>query len=402
MSEEISMPRLTDNMESGMLVEWQVEEGESVDSGQVLAEIESKKASGDLEAPRDGVLLEKLAEAGAELSPGAPLAVIEAEAEESAPVDESTVSDNSPSLEKEKSGETGLEFSRSSSPAGEGKVRVSPVARQMAAENDLDLSRLSGSGSEGRIIRQDVEKVLAEQEKEEAPGATESQANNSLESEKIKFSPDQQEFNRRLEESNRKVPPAYLHTRPGVNRLLDARNELSSEQRELQIDDFILLAASRALAQKPEFNVSYEGDYVQKYDHVNIVFAQNKLRPEASVVIENCSRLELAEIHQKRKQLLAKSQSGNELEDGALKIVSAVREGVAGLAAPPVPPQVAMLSIGSPHPEPVVKNNEVAVEKIMHVSLSCDQRAVAVSLATDFLELFKQFIEHPLLLLAKS
>ncbi len=411
MANEVLMPRLSDEMETGIIVEWKVAEGDSVENGDILAEIETEKTTMDLEASESGILLKKMAKNGEEVPPGRLIGVIGAEGEDiTGFLEKEEEEESSPSVEKEteemkvtpgKNEPAGEAFSfESDREANEidSEVRISPAARRMARDHGIDIERLEGSGAEGRIVKRDLEQVIEEglpPRKREKPdlGTTE------LKSEKIKLDRSRREAAKRLQKSKQKIPHFYLEMEVDCDRLVEIRKEYKALERDLSYNDFILMAAARALASVPELNSSYCEEFIQRYEQVDLEFAVAAGDSLVKPVIKSAAQKTIFEIHEESCQLINKARSGDiqpgDYRGGTFTVSNLGMHGVDNFAAVISPDQAGVLATGAIKEKPVLKEEELEAGYRMQVTLSCDQRVVDGVRASNFLREFKKLIENP-------
>lgn len=460
MAVEIRMPQLSDTMEKGKIVTWNVDEGDEIERGEVIAEIETDKATMDLEAFDSGTLLKKLYTEGQEAPTQSLIAVIgedgedisdllqdaedeasaESETPDSEPADEEISADNEPAqttIEKETEQTQAEpdkheqpedpedpepqyekpeppETEQSSTPKisksseGDGRLRVSPVARRLASENSIDLHSLDGSGPEGRIVKRDVQRAIEEGTHRITRGggsAGEPKAS-PLESKQEELSGMRKTIANRMTEAHRDVPHFYLESEIDMERVDEVREELTTlaaGDLEYSYNDFIMAASARALCEEPRVNASYHEDYIQFYDRVDLAFAVAVENGLFTPVIHKAETLTIKQIHERSKELAKKARSGNitpdEYKGGTFTVSNLGMFEVTNFSAVINPPQAAILATGTVQEKPVAENGDLAVRKRMEVTLSCDHRTIDGAIGARFLGEFKQIMEHPTLLL---
>ncbi|MFP4686775.1 MAG: dihydrolipoamide acetyltransferase family protein [bacterium] len=417
MAEKVLMPQLSDTMETGIIVNWKVQEGERVETGDILAEVETDKATMELEAFDSGVLLKKIAGEGAEVPTQQLIAVIGEEDEDISDLLEDTdeqpdqkeqeteetveepSEDRENAAEEEKAEESlpAAEPQSSSEPAPGGeRVRISPVARRMSEEQGIDISKIKGTGSEGRITKSDIERAI---EKGRAKKTSSPEAGSRLKSEKVKLSSMRRTIARRMSKSKREIPHFHLQSEIVMEKIVSMRDDFKETEREVSYNDFILLAAARALLEIPELNVSYEEDYLQKYGHVNLAFAVAVEDGLLTPVIESAETLGLFELRDEVRRLSEKARSGKltpeEYESGTFTVSNLGMFDIKNFSAVINPPQAAILAVGMIKEHPAVRAGEIVAVPRMEVTLSCDHRAVDGAQGARYLQAFKELLEHP-------
>ena len=449
---------MSDTMEEGVLVAWLAEEGDAVSAGDVVAQVETDKATMDLEVYDDGVLLKKVAEEGASIPIGGLIAVLGKEGEdvsdllaqygsgdaatapagkekqpepaaEPEPEAAAPAGDGAPKSVPEGYGHEGQQPEPTPTPAvaagnGDGRVKASPLARRMAAEQGLDLSRISGSGPEGRIVKRDVEQAMggaAAPAEKPAPAGQPAQPLVQRAPEPVAQVPGElydrlaisqmrKTIARRLAESKFTAPHFYLTVDIDMARAVSVRqrvNELAEKQEraKVSINDFITKACAVALRRHPAVNSSYlerEGE-IRRHREVHVAVAVAVDEGLLTPVIRHADRKGLAEIAEdtqalaekaRRKQLQPQDWEGSTFTTSNLGMF-----GVEEFTAIINPPNACILAIGAIREVPVIENGEVRPGKRMRVTLSCDHRVVDGATGARFLSDVKGFMEEPVNLL---
>ncbi|MGM0380425.1 MAG: dihydrolipoamide acetyltransferase family protein, partial [bacterium] len=414
---------------------WKKNEGDQVEKGDVLAELETDKTAMDLEAEDSGVLLSQIVQAGEEVPPEQLIAVIgeegedvsqilekkssaaepkkeEKSASEMSEMDTDSGEENKNSVGKddiqdnnfssadiktEKENEEQQEPENRSNFSSRGEVRISPVARKIAQEHNLDISRLRGSGAEGRIVKEDVEKVL---EEEFSPGSQEKIENeeSNLKSEKIKLKDVASPSEITGEKPGGYGPLFSLQEEINLSRLVEVRGELARVGRNISVEDFIFTAVARTLTSVPQLNATFEEDFIQRYDRVNLMFEVVGANVEVKPTIDSADKKTISEIHEERSRLVERAKNG-EIQPGEARggtfSVGTAGYNVDYYSAVFSPPRVGILSTGAIKEKPVVEDGTVKAGYRMGVILSCDQRAVTGAQASEFLQKFQKFMENP-------
>ena len=424
MAIEIRMPALSPTMTDGTLSRWLVKEGDEVRSGDVIAEIETDKATMEVEAIDDGVVaviaveagtqnvavnavIAMLAEEGEDTAsisfseaPAAPVSVAEAAPEPaSAPAAES-VSEAKPAPV---AAAPAVAPTANASPS-EGRVFASPLARRIAGQNNLSLQGIKGTGPNGRIIKFDVETALS------APASTTAPVNtvpNAAKEERfVPHSAMRRTIAARLTESKQQAPHFYLTVDCEIDALLAARklmNEMAADGVKISVNDMIVRAAAQALMKVPDVNGSYEAEGCRYFADADICIAVALEGGLVTPVIPAVQDKGLAEISQISKQLASQARDGSlppeAYAGGSFTISNLGMYGIREFAAVINPPQGAILAVGAGEQRAVVKNGELAIATVMSVTLSADHRVVDGALGAQWMQVFKGFIENPVTML---
>ena len=433
MAVEVPMPRLSDTMEQGTVARWVKQEGDRVVAGDVIAEIDTDKATMELTAYEDGVLLKILVGEGESADLGTPIALIGAEDEE---VPETAARGNGPAQtapQEDQPGDAGAPEAGGGEPApsepgeppapearsavGDG-LRASPIARRMAAEGGLDLRELAGKGSgpDGRIVKVDVERALGQ---EGGPGAaavepatTERAASPgqppSAEEEIIEATPMLRAVARRMSESKATVPHFYLDAEIDMGRALELREELNQaladDGEKISINDLVVRAAALALVENPKFHRSWhDGTFVlHKSAHVGIAVALDDglIVP----VLRNVEQKSVREIARESRDLAERARAGKlkqtEIEGGTFTISNLGMYGIPSFSAVVNLPEPGILAVGAAVKRAVVRDDAVLIRPIMAVTLSVDHRATSGAEGARLLGSIQRLLEQPVLLLA--
>ena len=401
---EVLMPALSPTMTEGKLASWHKREGDRITAGDVLAEIETDKATMEIEAVDDGTLGKIVVPEGTEgVAVNALIAVILAEDEDAsaieaaappAPMPDAPAPAPSPVADAAPAGN------------GDGRVMASPLAKRMARQAGLDLVSIAGSGPHGRIVKRDVEAALAGDTgavtpKPAAPAAA--AAPFEPEFELLALSSMRKTVARRLSESKRTVPHFYLTVDCDIDRLLELRKELNGRAEEgvkLSVNDMIIKAAALALMRTPKANASWSDDGIKLYKSADISVAVALEDGLITPVIRGAERKGLATISRQMKELAGRAREGKlmpeEYMGGTFSLSNLGMFGIKDFAAVINPPQGCILAIGAGAPAPVVRDGALAVATVMSCTLSVDHRAVDGAVGAEFLATFKKLVEDPL------
>ena len=432
MAVEIKMPALSPTMETGTLAIWNVSVGDNVRSGDVIAEIETDKATMEVEAVDEGVVASILIVAGSEnVAVGTVIALLAEDGEDAAsvaaaktpasalepqraatPEPQTAPGENStPGAVSAQSAQTSVaQPSAVPAPTGSGgRIFASPLARRIAADRGVDLAALAGSGPHGRILRADVEAAVialavapasmgdpAAIGMAAAPGSGELVANSQM----------RKVIAERLQQSKQTAPHFYLTVDCEIDQLLASRrqlNALAGDGVKISVNDLVTRAAAQALIQVPEANASWEGDHTRRFAHADISMAVAIEGGLITPVIWAAEQKGLAELSQISRDLAERARAGSlapeEFTGGSFTISNLGMFGVREFAAVINPPQGAILAVGAGEERPIVRDGALAVATVMTVTLSCDHRAVDGAVGARWLQSFKSFIENPVTML---
>lgn len=431
MAIEILMPALSPTMTEGTLARWLVAEGDAVRSGDVIAEIETDKATMEVEAIDDGVLGKIIVAAGSEnvavnsvigllAEEGEDASTLEAPAAsttraKAAPVEAAPSS--APVASVPSASASGVSAPAvqqtapavsapvaSATPAANGeRVFASPLARRIAAQNGLDIQSVSGTGPYGRIIKADVEAALAAPAPSKMAASTPSASGGS---EFVPHSAMRRTIASRLQESKQQAPHFYLTVDCELDTLLDNRKALNAQAGDdvkISVNDLIIRAAAMAQKAVPQVNGYFEEEGCRYFEDVDISMAVAIDGGLITPVVRNADKLGLAELSRVTKDLALRAREGRlapeEYAGGGFTISNLGMFGVREFAAVINPPQSAILAVGAGEQRAVVKDGALAVATVMSVTLSADHRIVDGALGAQWLQAFKGFIENPVTML---
>jgi pyruvate dehydrogenase E2 component (dihydrolipoamide acetyltransferase) len=422
MATEIKLPRLGQGMESGTIVKWLKSEGDKVEKGEPLYELDTDKVTQEVEADASGVLL-KIAVSEGEVEVGKTIAVIgeqgeEVEAGEEQPsgdgdtaqeVEEDEQEEGSPARAREQERERGRRASAEPServteirtPAenggGGGRMKASPLARRIARERGIDLSAVAGTGPEGRVVAEDVERTAAS-----AAPARPAPAAAPLEGVEVEqLSSMRKTIARRLTEAW-EAPVFQLGITVDMVRALELRArlvELHGDGVKPTISDLLTKVCAAALMRHRDVNALYKGDAVELHPTANIGIAVAIPKGLVVPVIPNCERKSIAEIAAARAAVVDRARTGKlqraDLEGGTFTISNLGMYGIERFIAVLNPPQAAILAVGSVEERVVAVDGEPVVRPRMEITLTCDHRAVDGATGAQFLGDVKAFLEEP-------
>lgn len=419
----IDMPKLSDTMTVGTVANWLKSEGDTVESGDVIAEIETDKATMELEAFDEGILLKQIAAVGSQVPVGSPICAI-GEAGETVDVEATPPADIPAKIEETDeagSSETPATDTAPSSPETEaapkqestGRIKASPLARKLADQNGVDLSRLTGSGPNGRIVKKDVLDAgsgSAPMPTADVPAST---SGGIAKAEDLPVSQMRAIIAQRLQESKTTAPHFYLESEIDVGALLDLRKQLNAELAELPpeqggikftVNDFILKAATEALRRVPAMNRSWAGKTIRQHSSVDISFGVAIEDGLLTPVIRSAEAKSLKTISIEAKELIGKSRSKklspNEMSGSTFTVTNLGMFGVTGFYGIINTPNAGILSVGATIARPVVRDNgSIEAAQIMKIGLSCDHRVVDGAIGAQFLQSLKAILENPALII---
>jgi len=408
---EVKLPRLGQGMEAGTIVKWLKGEGDSVEKGEPLYELDTDKVTQEVEAEASGVLL-KIAVAEGEVPVGRTIAVIGEEGEEVPTVEDSPVEEGSPGTAREGDREQGRQAAADSSeqvaeikeppPAVQsngGRVKASPLARRIARERGIDLSSLHGTGPEGRIVAEDVEGARAGDAPAPAPSPVP-----AGEAERRELTNVRRTIARRLTEAWQ-IPVFQLQASADMTRVdsLLARLREDESAPKTTVTDILTKVCAAALMLHREVNAQFTDRAIVLYPTANVGLAVAAPQGLVVPVIRSAERLTLAEIATARADLVSRSREGKlqrgDLEEGTFTISNLGMFGVDSFTAVLNPPQAAILAVGATVERAVPLDGELVIRPLVTLTATFDHRAVDGAPAAEFLQAVKERLEEPALLL---
>lgn len=411
----VTMPKLSDTMLEGTLVKWRKKKGDSVEVGDILAEVETDKATMEMESFDEGVLREMYIEEGGVVKVGDKIALILAEGE-SAGAPAAAASPYA-SGEKSKASAPAVKapvgpapVRRSvGSPAANGRVKASPLARKIAAARGVNLSAIAGSGPGGRIVKKDVESAPAGGGGATAMPAIRAARGIAGEEKSIPLTGMRKTIAERLLASKTQIPHFYLSISVDGAPLMALRKELNAAAekdggQKLTVNDFILLAAARAAAEVPKINAAYDGDAIIEYKDINLAVAVAVEDGLITPVIKKADTLSLGEISAQMKELAAKARGKKlkpeEYQGGTITLSSLGGHGIDNFLPIINPPQAFILGIGAITKQPVVnEQDQIVVGHRLVISCSGDHRVIDGAVGAEYMNALRRLVEKPALLL---
>lgn len=418
MAEVIKMPKLSDTMTEGVVAEWHKKVGDKVASGDLLAEIESDKATMEFESFYDGVLLHIGVEKGKGAVVDSVLAIIGEEGEDVAKLLEEAEAEavaaaepeeekreeapkaepkSEPVAEAKQAEQPTKTVSRAQAPkpSSNGRVFASPLAKKLAAEKGVDVSRIPGSGDGGRVIKRDVEAY-------QGFGPSAATAIESFKDEEV--SQMRKTIARRLSESKFSAPHFYLTMKIDMDAMIDARDSINSVSKtKISFNDLVIKACAVALKEHPQINAAWMGDHIRYNDHVHVGVAVAVPEGLLVPVVRFADTKRLGEISSEVKDFVIKANEKklqpSDWEGNTFTISNLGMFGIDEFTAIINTPDSCIMAVGGIEETPVVKNGQIVPGNVMKVTLSCDHRVVDGASGAKFLKTFKKLMENPVLLL---
>ena len=442
------MPKMGDAMEEGTLLKWLKSEGDEVEEGEPIAEIETDKASMEIEAEDSGTLHEIIVQEGQDVPVGEAIAVIlgegeeppdrdgEEEAEEEAETEESTEAQaqTATETEEEEAPETEEEPAATTQPEGgaDGQVRASPIVRRLAHENNLDLSQIEGSGPQGRIVERDVRAAI-ESGVAQADGKAETEAPEAPTEEQPQEAPQaiwqppqlpeptgapgtevqeptrmQQIIGERMTAAWQQAPHFYATVEVQMDEAMALRaqlnEKLAEEEIKLSINDLVMKACASALKDFPKLNSLYTSEGIELHEKVDMAMAVALEDGLITPVIRDCANKGLSAISRESKDLAKRAHEGDltpeEYQGGSITVSNMGMFGVESFSAIINPPQAAIVAVSSIIKRPTYnEDGEVVPANLMKLTLSADHRIANGADGAHYMATVKRLLESPMLLL---
>ena len=421
MPTKILMPALSPTMTEGKLAKWLKNEGDTVSAGDVIAEIETDKATMEVEAVDEGVIAKILIQGGTEgVAVNTAIAVLLEEDEADADVEAFLANDNgavdaTPKAETPNAATPAPVAQAINTPQRKthngntgSRVFASPLARRMANDKGLNLSQINGSGPHGRVVKSDVENARpqgAVKTQGSGPDARELSDMLGMTYEAIPNSPIRNVIASRLQESKQIVPHFYLTMECRIDALLEARkkvNEDANGKYKLSVNDFVLKASAMALIAVPQANAAWTEEAILMYENADISVAVATPTGLITPIIKEAEHKSLPTISVEMKELAKKARDGklmpHEYQGGTFSVSNLGMFGISEFSAIINPPQACIIAVGAGLEKTFVKDGQIEIGTGMNVTLSCDHRVVDGAVAAQFLQSFKNYIENPVLL----
>lgn len=410
----IEMPKLSDTMQEGVIAKWNVKEGDTVKSGDIIAEVETDKATMDVEVYDGGTILKLFANPGDAIALGAPMAIIGKPGEDISSLLGGSVAPVATKAEAEapKQAETKTEIETVSKAvvaptSTDGRIKASPLARKIAQDKGVDLGKIQGSGPEGRIVKSDVENagsslaaVPAQVASAPAPisGASVASVGSYTD---VKISQMRKVIAKRLAESKFTNPHFYETVDIDMKNAIKVREQLNTiSDVKISFNDFVVKASAVALKKHPKVNSSWLGDVIRQYNYVHVAVAVAIEDGLVTPVIRNADSKGLSQISKETKDLATRARerklAPEEWEGSTFTISNLGMYGIEEFTAIINPPNACILAVGAIRDVPVIKNGEVVPGKRMKVTLSSDHRVVDGVSSAEFLVTLKGLLENPM------
>ncbi|MEX1115079.1 MAG: dihydrolipoamide acetyltransferase family protein [Akkermansiaceae bacterium] len=438
MSVNIEMPKLSDTMTEGTLIKWHKQVGDTVKIGDILAEIETDKATMEMEAFDDGVITEILVKEGEKAAIGGILAVMGSEFED-VPAPASTTTET-PAASQPVATSTPVATATASTPVADQndeRIKSSPLARKVAADLGINLSDVTGTGPAGRIVKNDVQSASSAPAKAPVAKSTEAAAAAALAAsmksktaaptpttsapapqaiipvakegdEIIQLSSMRKIIASRLLTSKTTIPHFYLHVEVDAAPMMALRKQVNDQAEKTHgnkysVNDFILKAVINATETVPAINASFAGDHIVKFKHVGLSVAIAVEDGLVTPVIKQAENKSLLAISRAVKDFAVRAKDKklkpDEFDGGTITVSNLGAWGIESFDAIVNPPQAAILSVGAAIEKPVVKNGQIVPGLRMNLGLSCDHRVVDGAIAAQFLSEVRKLVEQPALML---
>jgi len=411
MADVVSMPKLGFDMAEGTLVRWVKLEGETVNKGDILAEIETDKATVEVESSFAGVVHKHLVEQGSVVPVGTPIAIIAAPGEQVEDIPTTQPAQEVPAQAQTPQTAPAAPVQPAATPtAPAGPVKASPLARRMAAEQGLDMHTLRGSGPGGRIVKRDVESALKSIPasfplKPATPPAqmtsTAIPGDETVPVDRLRAA-----IGRRMVESKQQVPHFYVTHACRVDELMSLRKKINStlpEGEKISVNDFLIKAAGLALRRYPNLNASLNGDVILRHGDVNVGVAVAVPGGLLTVVNRNTDQKPLRVISREVREMVTRARDGkvrpDDIEGSTFSISNLGMFDVDSFVAIINPPEAAILAVGSVQEVPVVEDGQIKPGMVLKITLSADHRITDGAEAAQFLQAMAEYLENPLLML---
>jgi pyruvate dehydrogenase E2 component (dihydrolipoamide acetyltransferase) len=419
MAEYMTMPKMSDTMTVGTLVTWHKKVGDKVKSGDILADVQTDKATMELESYYDGTILYQAIQEGQDIPVNALLIIIGKEGEDIQPIlqkFQSTQAETTPSVTKNETqtvanaNATTTTITQPSltntqvvvEETDNGRIKASPLAKKIASENQINLKEIKGTGDGGRIIKKDVDNYLELLKTQPKTVKTSVLVTDSYED--IPLNNMRKVIAKRLTESKNNAPHFYLTMKIDMDNAIEARKKFNAlSEVKISFNDILIKAVAAALKKHPKVNSSWLEDRIRVNHNINIGVAVAIEDGLVVPVIKNADLKGLTQIASEVKEFVNKAKSkGLAPEDftgNTFTISNLGMYGIEEFTAIINPPDSCILAVGAIMEEPVIKNGQIVVGNTMRVTLSCDHRVVDGAVGSEFLQTLKSYLEDPIRML---
>jgi pyruvate dehydrogenase E2 component (dihydrolipoamide acetyltransferase) len=412
MASKVIMPKLSPTMEEGQIARWLKKEGDKVSTGEPLAEIDTDKATMEMQALANGVLRKILINEGESAPLGQLIAVIgdpnediasilaEAPAEQPKPAAAPAPEKKEPAPEAPPPPEP-VQVAPQAAKTDSGRLIASPLAARMAKDSGLDLRSINGSGPNGRIIKRDIEAVLSKPQPAAAGAAAVTSASGYRDEPATQI---RQTIAKRLVTSIGPVPHFFLTIDIEMDRAAEMRKNINALDPDLKIsiNDIIIKVVAASLMKHPEVNASFQEKFIRYYEHADIgvaVAIEDGLITPVVRAADQKSLTQIAgEVRELAERARTKKLKPEEYTGATFSVSNLGMLGIDEFTAVINPPEGGILAIGAMTPKPVVRDNEIVVRQMMRVTMSCDHRVIDGATGARFLQTFKRVLENPLYL----
>ena len=416
MATRIVMSKLSPTMEEGRILRWVKKEGEPVEPGDVVVEIETDKATMEVEAMGSGILRKILVDENATVPTGTLLAVVAAEDEDISNILAATTASAATAKSAGRTAaaaesppaamaaavapaQPAVETAAAAPGGDDGRVKASPLARRMARDSSIPLDAVHGSGPGGRIVKRDIEAAMRG-----ATAALDTELTLEVPYERVDLTQIRKAIARNLVQSLGPIPHFYLTTEIDMRRVLELRAELNESLDgsgvKIGVNEILLKTAAKALAENPDVNVSFAGDHIRRFTRVDIGVAVAVPDGLITPVLRDVGARGLRQLSLELRDLVTRARekklAPEEYQGATFTISNLGMYGIDEFTAVINPPAATILAVGATVEKPVVVDGSIEVRPRMRVTLSCDHRAVDGAMGAEFLATFREMLENPL------
>jgi pyruvate dehydrogenase E2 component (dihydrolipoamide acetyltransferase) len=416
MEEVVLMPRLSDTMTEGVIAGWHKNVGDAVKKGDVLADIETDKATMELESYKNGTLLYQGAKQGEKIAVNDLLCVIGEQGKTDLDgIVAAAKSGGGPASQPQKEeGTTPSQQTSAHSPGGngqvssDGRIKASPLAKKIAKEKGIDIAQVQGSGDSGRIVKSDIDNFKPAAQQQQSQGVQQPAAARAYSGEEgytdFNVSQMRKVIAKRLGESKFSAPHFYLSMEINMDNAIQARTQMNElSEVKISFNDMIVKAAAMALRKHPAVNASWFGDFIRQYNHIHVGVAVAIEDGLIVPVVRFADQKSLSQIAGETKDLVGKAKNKklqpNEFTGNTFTISNLGMMDIEEFTAIINPPDSAIMAVGRIKEIVVPRNGDFAVSNVMKITLSCDHRSVDGAVGAAFLQTFKKFLENPVTML---